>query len=104
MVLTARQVCGRLHGIFADPLTVGPSTQTSQRSSGLPSSSPRAVRGSAVKAAARSPPPTTSQRQLRAPCFQASADGRNHAQVIVERSIRLSSAPRNRLNRDWQRS
>src|SRR6187551_3343634 len=101
IVLTARQVCLSLQGIFTEPVTLGPSTQTCQRSSGLPSRTPLADLGSATNDLDCSPPPTTSQRYQSAPADQASLSGRNHAQVMVERSTRLSLPPRNCWNLSW---
>ena len=43
MVVTARQSCFSVHGIFTDPVTDSPATQTIQRSSARPSSRPLAT-------------------------------------------------------------
>src|SRR4051812_11485423 len=102
MVVTARQLCRWLHGIFAEPLTDAPLTHTCQRSSALPSSTPLAVFGRATNERDCSPPPTTSQRHQCAPLAHAAFGARNHTHDNVERSTRLSSPPRKDSNFFWQ--
>src|SRR6476469_4388602 len=98
MVETARQACVSLHGTRGEPLTVASATQLSHWSSGIPSSTPLAVRaGNVTNVSEASVPPTTSQRYHRAPASHASPVGRNHAHDSTERIARLSSAPVNLL-------
>ena len=99
MVVTARQLCFWLQGIFGAPCTAGPLTQTIHSSLvGCCASRPAAVGGSAAYSLLSSPPPMTSQRYHRAPFSQAVSEGRNHAQLTIVRMTVLSSAPRNSWN------
>ena len=98
-MVTARQLCFSLQGIFGAPCTEGPLTQTIQSSLvGCCASSPAVVGGRSAYSLLSSPPPMTSHRYHRAPLSHAFSEGRNHAQLTMVRITVLSSAPRKSSN------